>query len=141
MLRRAFPVARAAANLCYMSPLEQYGERIGDAERDRAMRRLTELTGSGHLFLPEFEERARQVAGARTRAELDEVFAGLPAERSSSAAARRDNLKIAGTALPTVGLMLAAGFLGLPLLFFLALFIPAIVWLSGRGPSGFYREN
>lgn len=119
--------------------MEQSSERIGDAERHRALARLSELTGSGHLFLPEFEERAQLVAGARTRTELDEVFVGLPAD--AEPAARHDSLKIAGTALATMGLMLAAGFFGLPLLFLLAMFIPLGVWLSGRGPSGFYRES
>lgn len=124
-----------------MSPVERFSERIGDAERDQALTRLTELTGTGHLFLPEFEERAQLVARARTRAELAEVFVGLPEPKPSTPAPASDNLKIAGTAGSTIGLMFVAGFLGMPFLFLLALFIPLLVWLSGRGPSGFYREE
>lgn len=130
-----------------MSPLERFDERVGDAERSQALERLTRLTGSGHLFLPEFEERAQLVAAARTRAELAAVFAGLPAEVAAPRSPdvpleqRKDNLKIAGTAGATFGVMMLAGFSGLPWLFLLALFIPAIVWLSGRGPAGFYREQ
>lgn len=134
-----------------MSLPERNEERIGHAERDRALSRLTDFTGSGHLDLPEFEERSTRIATARTRAELDSVFADLPTEQSegqdiekrpsSDVVARRDALKTAGTALSTMGLIFVAGFAGLPLLFLLALFIPAIVWLSGRGPSGFYRQD
>lgn len=126
-----------------MSPVERFQERIGDADRQRALDRLSELTGSGHLFLPEFEERAELVAQARTHSDLDAVFVGLP-ERPASANppdSRKDNLKIAGTALSTFGVMIIAGFSGLPWLFLLAFFIPLAVWLSGRGPSGFYRED
>lgn len=122
-----------------MSPVEWFEERIGDADRQRALARLSELTGSGHVFLPEFEERAELVAQARTHSELDAAFVGLPEQ--SPPDNRRDNLKIAGTALSTFGVMIIAGFSGTPWLFLLALFIPLAVWLSGRGPAGFYRED
>lgn len=122
-----------------MSPVEWSGERIGDAERHRALVRLSELTGSGHVYLPEFEERAELVAQARTRSELEAVFSDLPEQPTP--ANRGDNLKIAGTVLATFGTLMIAGFSGYPWLFLLAFFIPLAVWLSGRGPTAFSARD
>ncbi|MEV0360946.1 DUF1707 domain-containing protein [Nocardia sp. NPDC050697] len=52
--------------------------RAGDADRERALRELSEQLGSGRLSLPEFEVRSAAVAGAESRAELAESFADLP---------------------------------------------------------------
>jgi hypothetical protein len=62
-----------------MSVGQQVQQRIGDAERERAVARLGEHVGAGRLDLAEFESRSAAVYAARTRADLDTVFADLPA--------------------------------------------------------------
>lgn len=62
-----------------MSVEQQLGQRIGDVERERAVARLGEHVGAGRLDLGEFDERSARAYGARTRADLDAVFADLPA--------------------------------------------------------------
>lgn len=54
------------------------GVRIGDAERQHVVDLLGRHTGEGRLTLDEFSERAGQVYGAQTRAELEAVLADLP---------------------------------------------------------------
>lgn len=53
--------------------------RAGDAERERALRELSEHFSSGRLSLPEFEERSAAVAAAESTAGLAASFADLPA--------------------------------------------------------------
>ncbi|MCE3550979.1 DUF1707 domain-containing protein [Pseudonocardia sp. RS11V-5] len=68
------------------------GIRIGDDERERGATRLAAEVGAGRLDLVEYEERVGRVYAARTRAELDAVFADLPASREAgrtTARARR----------------------------------------------------
>ncbi|WP_406688778.1 DUF1707 domain-containing protein [Saccharopolyspora sp. ID03-671] len=55
--------------------------RIGDPERERAMRLLGEHFSAGRLELAEYDERCRQAAGARFGSELDELFDDLPGPR------------------------------------------------------------
>jgi Domain of unknown function (DUF1707) len=77
--------------------------RVGDAERETALQALGEHMRVGRLDIHEYDERAARVAAARTRGELDEVFADLPEPHpvpltlpavqpasSSAAIARRD---------------------------------------------------
>ncbi len=68
-----------------MSVEQQSQQRIGDAERERAVARLGEHVGAGRLDLAEFESRSALVYGARTRADLDAVLADLPAARPVAA--------------------------------------------------------
>jgi hypothetical protein len=65
--------------------VEQQVQRIGDAERERAVSRLGEHVGAGRLDLSEFESRSAAAYAARTRADLDAVFADLPAGRTPAA--------------------------------------------------------
>ena len=58
--------------------------RIGDAERDDAVNRLSDHFVAGRLDLDEFEERSARVLRAKTQADLDETLVDLP--RSSSPA-------------------------------------------------------
>lgn len=76
-----------------MSVEQQVQQRIGDAERERAMTRLGEHVGAGRLDIAEFESRSALVYAARTGAELDAVFADLPVARA--AAPRRDRDRMA----------------------------------------------
>jgi uncharacterized protein DUF1707 len=52
--------------------------RIGDAEREQALRALGEHMGAGRLTVDEYGERSAQVAAAKTRGELTRLFADLP---------------------------------------------------------------
>ena len=52
--------------------------RIGDAERETALQALGEHMRVGRLDVHEYDERAVRVTAAKTRGELDEVFADLP---------------------------------------------------------------
>ncbi|MVU78728.1 DUF1707 domain-containing protein [Nocardia sp. ET3-3] len=62
--------------------------RIGTAEREDAMKRLSDHFAAGRLSVAEFDERSGIVAAAMTRRDLEPVFADLPepvAEKSSPA--------------------------------------------------------
>lgn len=52
--------------------------RVGDADREDAVRRLTELHAQGVLGPHDFEDRRGRARDAVTRAELDAVFHDLP---------------------------------------------------------------
>jgi hypothetical protein len=53
-------------------------ERIGDADRERAIEELREHILAGRLTPEEFEDRVGSAHAARTRADLDVVSADLP---------------------------------------------------------------
>ncbi|MEU7816437.1 DUF1707 domain-containing protein [Pseudonocardia sp. NPDC049154] len=63
------------------------GIRIGDDERGRGAARLAAEVGAGRLDLAEYERRVDRVYAARTRGELDAVFADLPAPHQAARAA------------------------------------------------------
>jgi len=52
--------------------------RIGDAERESAMKALGEHLSAGRLDLDEYGDRTAQVATAKTRGELTALFTDLP---------------------------------------------------------------
>jgi hypothetical protein len=52
--------------------------RIGTAEREHAMQRLSEHFAAGRLCVAEFDERSAVVVAAMTRGQLDTVFVDLP---------------------------------------------------------------
>jgi len=58
------------------------GERIGDAERERAAEALGEHFAAGRLDRSEFDVRLDAAYEARTAAELQELFADLPEPRA-----------------------------------------------------------
>ncbi|MCP2295404.1 protein of unknown function [Nocardia amikacinitolerans] len=87
--------------------------RIGTAEREHAMRRLSDNFAAGRLSVAEFDERSAVIAAAVTRADLDRVFTDLPPEPAAVAApaARRtpplaEWLDRAMAAIPIVALIL-----------------------------------
>ncbi|AHH15959.1 hypothetical protein DUF 1707 [Nocardia nova SH22a] len=53
--------------------------RIGTAEREQAMQRLSEHFAAGRLSVAEFDERSGLIAAAVTRGDLAPVFGDLPA--------------------------------------------------------------
>ncbi|MDA3625748.1 DUF1707 domain-containing protein [Saccharopolyspora sp. WRP15-2] len=55
--------------------------RIGDPEREGAMRLLGEHFAVGRLDVGEYDERCRQVAAARFSSEIEALFEDLPDPR------------------------------------------------------------
>ncbi|MFJ1461217.1 DUF1707 domain-containing protein [Nocardia wallacei] len=52
--------------------------RLMAADRERALRELSDQLGSGRLSLTEYDERSAIAASATTKAELAELFIDLP---------------------------------------------------------------
>ncbi|WP_225730710.1 MULTISPECIES: DUF1707 domain-containing protein [unclassified Nocardia] len=52
--------------------------RIGTAEREEALQRLSDHFAAGRLSVAEFDERSAIVAAALTRGDLEQVFTDLP---------------------------------------------------------------
>ncbi|WP_405167055.1 DUF1707 domain-containing protein [Nocardia sp. NBC_01499] len=52
--------------------------RIGTAEREEAMQRLSDHFAAGRLSVAEFDERSAVIAAAVTRGDVTPVFADLP---------------------------------------------------------------
>lgn len=61
--------------------------RVGDAERHRAVDRLSAAFAEGRLTPEEFDERSTAALAARTQGDLDQLTADLPAVSSSPVAA------------------------------------------------------
>jgi hypothetical protein len=61
--------------------------RIGDTEREEAVRRLGEHYEAGRLTAEEHSERVDQALRAKTDAELAGLFTDLPSDRPGSSAA------------------------------------------------------
>lgn len=59
--------------------------RVSDADRDRALRELSEAFQVGRITPDELDERSGQVLGARTGQDLSAVLADLPVERVPAA--------------------------------------------------------
>jgi len=82
--------------------------RIGTAEREEAMALLSRQFSEGRLNPDEFSERSAAVAAAMTRADLEPLFADLPAkpgEIPASAVVRpRDWRAIVMALIPLVAL-------------------------------------
>ncbi len=57
--------------------------RIGDTERESALAALGEHMSAGRLDLDEYGERTAKVSAAKTRGELLDLFADLPAPHPS----------------------------------------------------------
>jgi uncharacterized membrane protein len=57
------------------------GQRIGDAERDRAVNALSEHLASGRLDQSEFDQRMSAALQARTQSDLEPLFLDLPEPR------------------------------------------------------------
>lgn len=62
-----------------MGDTSDLGIRVGDAERELAVRTLGEHLAAGRLNPGEHEERCTQARIAQTRADLEALFADLPA--------------------------------------------------------------
>jgi hypothetical protein len=58
--------------------------RVSDADRDRALRELSEAFQTGRITAGEFDQRSEQALGARTGKELTALLADLPRDRSGA---------------------------------------------------------
>lgn len=67
------------------NPGDPVPQRIGDAERDRAVELLREHMAQGRLDQTEFDERLSSALGARTAGDLDPLFSDLPGPRPTGA--------------------------------------------------------
>lgn len=63
------------------TPGEPVPQRIGDADRDRAVELLREHLAQGRLDQLEFDDRLGAALSARTAADLDPLFLDLPGPR------------------------------------------------------------
>jgi hypothetical protein len=63
-------------------------QRIGDAERDRAVEYLRDHLAEGRLDQTEFDDRLTQALTARTQADLDPLFHDLPGPKPGQALAK-----------------------------------------------------
>ncbi|WP_233427842.1 DUF1707 SHOCT-like domain-containing protein [Actinokineospora spheciospongiae] len=66
-----------------MSDFEPSGMRVGNAEREDALRLLGEHMSAGRLDVDEYGERTARVTTAKTRGELVALFSDLPAPKPS----------------------------------------------------------
>ncbi|GLZ38559.1 DUF1707 domain-containing protein [Actinokineospora sp. NBRC 105648] len=64
-----------------MSEIEPSELRIGDTEREDALRALGEHMSAGRLDIEEYGERSARITTAKTRGELQVLFTDLPAPR------------------------------------------------------------
>ena len=64
-----------------MSEAQSPDFRIGDTEREAAIKALGEHFSAGRLDIDEYGDRSAKVTTARTRSELTELFADLPAPK------------------------------------------------------------
>lgn len=103
-----------------MYPVGEENERvrIGTAEREEAMRLLSQQFSEGRLDPDEFSERSAAISAALTRADLAPIFADLPVKPGAPAVSEpaRDwrsivmalipLVALAWLALPVVGMLL-----------------------------------
>ncbi|WP_433265396.1 DUF1707 SHOCT-like domain-containing protein [Actinosynnema sp. CS-041913] len=118
--------------------------RIGDAEREQALRLLGEHLGEGRLDVDEYGDRSARVTAARTRGDLLALFGDLPAPHprftqvsplpSAEPAVRRGSgldPRFAAALVPAVGILCVVLFFVVrsPFIFLL---VPAVALLVGR---------
>ncbi|ATE57249.1 MULTISPECIES: DUF1707 SHOCT-like domain-containing protein [Actinosynnema] len=114
--------------------------RVGDAEREDALRVLGEHLSAGRLDVDEYGERTARATAARNRGELLDLFSDLPHPHPALSAAtavrpmppppglparRGVNVAVAGPAV-LVGFVLLAGLVKSPFVFLL---IPVVLFL------------
>ena len=88
--------------------------RIGDSEREDAVKRLGEHYEAGRLTAEEHSERVDQALKAKTEADLSGLFADLPGKGSASAGQASGGTASAGTGSAGTGQGRSAGPWGPP---------------------------
>ena len=89
MLRTHTPrdLVKAASGLAKFAPPALRGDRLSDADRDRAVERLNDALVEGQVTVSEFEDRFDAVHAAVYEFDLRAPLSGLPADEISSLAA------------------------------------------------------
>jgi hypothetical protein len=99
--------------------------RVGDSERDAAAAALSDHFALGRLDRDEFTDRLDAALAARTRGDLERVFADLPRTRPRRTTPRRSVLAVPPMAAVVAVLLVAASIAaiatGFPPFFLLAL--------------------
>lgn len=88
-LERWIGPAQQSAQLPGQFSAPQPALRIGDAERDEAIRELGDHFAAGRLEREEFDERSATAMRARVRGDLDTLFTDLPRAKVSAPVASR----------------------------------------------------
>jgi Domain of unknown function (DUF1707) len=120
--------------------------RISDSEREDALGKLGEHMSAGRLDIDEYGERSAQVATAKTRGELLDLFGDLPEPkptfgqpRPAGVPARRERTfaeKFVPVAAPFAAILLVAGILVvLKIPFFLPFLFVFLFINHRRGPG------
>jgi hypothetical protein len=63
--------------------------RVSDADRDQALRELSDAFQAGRITADEFDQRSEHALGARTGKDLTALLADLPRDRARAAATAR----------------------------------------------------
>ncbi|MBL1074965.1 DUF1707 domain-containing protein [Nocardia sp. 2] len=112
--------------------------RIGTAEREDAMKRLSDHFAAGRLSVAEFDERSGVVNAAVTRGDLAQVFTDLPepvVEKAVPAVRKRRSMAVPQRFAPAVPI-LAVLLFALTHQWWVFLLIPlAFMFLFGGGPG------
>lgn len=77
--QRTSYVPRSGGVTAAPDPVDPLGARVGDAERERTAATVSDAAAEGYLDMGELDERLSAVWSARTRPELEDVVADLPA--------------------------------------------------------------
>lgn len=119
--------------------------RVGDSERQEAMRLLGEHLTAGRLDITEYDDRCRNAAEARFRSNLSSLFEDLPKPRPEAMEPRpatntsRRTGQRAGSSVGKVAMIICVAALGVVLVVVarqlgLVLLLPliAVLWFSTR---------
>jgi len=97
MLKASTPreLVKAASSIAKFTPPASCGDRISDADRERAEERLNEALAEGRITVPELEERLDAVYAAVYAADLRLPLAELPGDDivDPTAGGRRSDAK------------------------------------------------
>lgn len=81
-------IVKAASGLAKFAPPALRGDRLADADRERAIDRLNDALVEGRITIEEFEERFDAVQAAAYDIDLRLPMAGLPADELARAGGR-----------------------------------------------------
>jgi len=87
-------LVKAAFGLAKFAPPALRGDRISDADRERAVERLNDALVEGLITVQEFEERFDAVHAAVYEGDLRAPLSGLPADEMSSLTAGRSGADV-----------------------------------------------
>lgn len=100
--QRTSYVPRSGGLTAAPDPVDPPGARVGDAERERTAATVSDAAAEGYLGMGELDERLSAVWSARTRRELEEVVADLPAAWIRERSRREGGLRTSRQARSTM---------------------------------------